>query len=281
MKKIVVLTVGSTLLSGLLLGSHVGIINAAQVEYKNSHSLIINETTNHSMGELIKKDISPKVNESSGISAAETGRPSKDFIDISSNNGEITKEEFQIMKNKYGIKGVVVKLTEGNVYKNPEAPKQIANAKAAGLKVSVFHFSWFDSPQGAVEEAQYFLNYAKELNLDRDTSFVNDYEKVDTPLESDPTSNSLKFTEILEAGGYKNVYHYASKTWFSSVLDMKRLGERNVGLLSGQRTLRKIVSLIPVMQLGNGLVIFTSQNLEITDILILVLIILMLLLNFK
>ena len=227
MKKIVTLTVGTTMLCGLLLSSGVGSINADKIDYKSSHSLLIKGTNNHSMGELIKKDTSPRINESSGISAAETGRPSKDFIDVSSNNGEITKEEFQIMKNKYGIKGVIVKLTEGNVYKNPEAPKQIANAKAAGLKVSVYHFSWFDSTQGAIEEAQYFLDYAKELNLDGDTSFVNDYEKVDAPLESNPTSNSLKFAEVLKSGGYKNVYHYSSKNWFSSVLDMKKLGAEN------------------------------------------------------
>ncbi|QSE77682.1 cell wall hydrolase [Lactococcus taiwanensis] len=179
------------------------------------------------MGDLLKKDANLRINKYSGISAEETGRPSKDFIDISSHNGVITKDEFQIMKNKYGIKGVVVKLTEGNVYRNPEAPKQIENAKAAGLKVSVYHFSWFDSTQGAIEEAQYFLDYAKELNLDTDTSFVNDYETVSNPLELDPTSNSLKFAEILKSEGYNNVYHYSSKSWFSSVLDMEKLGEEN------------------------------------------------------
>lgn len=227
MNKIITLTLGTTMLCGLLLTSHSGNVKAGEVNVKNSHSLLINESNNHSMGDFIKKDMSSRMNESSGISATETGRPSMDFIDISSNNGEITTSEFQMMKDKYNIKGVIVKLTEGSSYRNPEAPKQIANAKAAGLRVSVYHFSWFDSTEGAIEEAQYFLDYAKELNLDADTSFVNDYEKVKTPLESDPTSNSLKFAETLNSGGYKNVYHYSSKTWFSSVLDMSKLGEEN------------------------------------------------------
>ncbi|WP_424348884.1 GH25 family lysozyme [Latilactobacillus sp. 5-91] len=223
MKKIVTLTLGTLLLSSALLTPN--IVGAAS---QTGHSgaimqTIINEHNNHAMGDLIKRsELTPFADES-GISAAETGRPAKDFIDISSNNGSISKDEFQLMKNKYGIKGVIVKLTEGDSYRNPLAPEQIANAKAAGLKVSVYHFSWFANTQEAAEEATYFMNYAKELNLAQNTSFVNDYEAVNS---SSATTNTLKFADTLKAAGFKNVYHYSSKSWFSSVLDMTKLGPK-------------------------------------------------------
>ncbi|MGX7274413.1 GH25 family lysozyme [Enterococcus haemoperoxidus] len=40
-----------------------------------------------------------------------------------------------------GIKGVVVKLTEGTTYKKTLAPSQVNIAKKAGLTVSTYHFS--------------------------------------------------------------------------------------------------------------------------------------------
>lgn len=223
MKKIVTLTLGTVLLSSALLTQNtVYATNQTGSSGAITHT-IINENNNHALGDLIKQNGPAYFADESGISAAETGRPAKDFIDISSNNGSISKDEFQLMKNQYGIKGVIVKLTEGDSYRNPLAPEQIANAQAVGLKVSVYHFSWFANPQEAAEEATYFMNYAKELKLAQNTSFVNDYESVNSP---NATSNALKFADTLKAAGFKNVYHYSSKSWFSSVLDMTKLGAK-------------------------------------------------------
>lgn len=225
MKKNTLLMLGTIVLSSSLLTSPSVYVHARGVSSQMTH--ITNRNVNHSMGDFLKGTANLRRLETSGISAAELGRPSKDFIDISSHNGDISKEEFQMMKDKYGIKGVIVKLTEGSSYRNLNAPMQIANAKAVGLRVSAYHFSWFDSPERATEEAEYFLDYAKELNLDLNTSLVNDYESVSSPVESDPTTNSLRFAEVLKTAGYENVYHYSSKTWFSSVLDINKLGQKN------------------------------------------------------
>lgn len=224
MKKFVALTLGTTLLSSALLTQNM--VHAATTtgaQNIETH-MVINQLNNHAMGDLIKQSTAVSFADESGISAAETGRPSKDFIDISSNNGAISKDEFQLMKDKYGIKGVIVKLTEADSYRNPEAPAQIANAKAAGLKVSVYHFSWFANAEEAAEEANYFLDYAKELNLDQNTSFVNDYESQKVP---ESTENSLVFAQTLKDAGYANVYHYSSKGNFDTLLDMSKLGEKN------------------------------------------------------
>ncbi|WP_274598433.1 GH25 family lysozyme [Weissella confusa] len=57
-----------------------------------------------------------------------------DVVDISSHQGNVTVGMFNTMK-KYGVKMIIVKLSEGNYYRNPYAAEQIANARAAGLRV--------------------------------------------------------------------------------------------------------------------------------------------------
>ncbi len=86
------------------------------------------------------------------ISAGDPSTPKQDFIDISSHNGEITVEQFKLIKS-YGVSAVVVKLTEATSYRNPLAASQIANAKAAGLIVHAYHYSWFTTEAQAKAEA--------------------------------------------------------------------------------------------------------------------------------
>jgi hypothetical protein len=61
-------------------------------------------------------------------------------IDVSSNNhvGENPLPWVELVGA--GVKGVVVKVTEGETYVNPFAAEDIAAAKAHGLGVSVYHF---------------------------------------------------------------------------------------------------------------------------------------------
>ena len=102
--------------------------------------------------------------------------PRQDFIDVSSWNEYISIEQYSLMKNKYGIKGVVVKLTDGTSYINPYAESQIRNAQSAGLVVSVYHFSRYTTSEEAIQEANYFVNYMKKLKLNSSTIAVNDAE---------------------------------------------------------------------------------------------------------
>lgn len=69
-----------------------------------------------------------------------------------------------------------MKLTEFTTYRNPYAKSQINNAKAAGLVVHAYHYSWFTSTAKAKAEAQYFAKYADELNLGSDAIMFNDIE---------------------------------------------------------------------------------------------------------
>lgn len=144
------------------------------------------------------------------IYPTDKNRPAMDFIDISSNNGEISIDSFKKIRS-YGITGVVVKLTEGSSYINPLAKSQVANAKAAGLKVSAYHYSWFTSNTNAVREADYFAKEAASIGLDKSTVMANDLEDPAIIGTADHTANCLAFQNELKRLGYQHVTHYVSK----------------------------------------------------------------------
>ncbi|HFR3101212.1 TPA: GH25 family lysozyme, partial [Enterococcus faecalis] len=121
---------------------------------------------------------------------------------------------FQKMK-KLGVKGVVVKLTEGTTYKSPIAPSQINNAKEAGLTVSTYHFSWFENQQEAIDQANYYADYAEELRLSKNSVMVNDAE-APVLIPVDATKVSMFFKNQLESRGFNNVVHYSSASWFDN-----------------------------------------------------------------
>ena len=150
--------------------------------------------------------------------------PRIDFVDVSSHQGEITVQDFLNMK-KQGVTGVVVKLTEATTYENPYASSQINNAKAAGLKVSAYHYSWFQNKNSAIAEARFFAKIAKKHGLDNSNVLVNDAEQSEIN-NGKVTENSVYFTNTLKNEfGFKKVYHYSMASWFNSkILDMNKLG---------------------------------------------------------
>lgn len=196
--------------------------------------LKITETTQHGMGDLSKyKNIETdpnsktRANGTPYISVNTKGVPRWDFIDVSSNNGSISVSQYKTMK-KYGVKGVCVKLTEATSYRNPLAKSQIENAKKAGLYVTTYHFSHFANKSQAIAEANYYANYAKQLNLPKTPLMVNDFECNCSGEFNNGTANSLAFASRLKALGYRNVYTYASGSMFGTRLSATKLGKRNL-----------------------------------------------------
>lgn len=150
--------------------------------------------------------------------------PRADFIDLSSHKWMISVEQFQKMK-KLKIKGVVVKLIEGTTYKNTLVPSQINNVKKAGLTVSTYHFSWFKNQQEAIDQANYYADYAEELEPSKNSGMVNDAET--TPMINvDAIKVSVYFRDQLAKRGFKNVVHSAS--WFNNNwMEYNVLGREN------------------------------------------------------
>lgn len=197
-------------------------IDAEPDNLKDSEEVLITEENQSAMGDSFKS-MTRSFN-SRSFSSANQNLPRMDFIDVSSHQGEITVNDYLNMK-KQGITGVVVKLTESTSYTNPYARSQINNAKAAGLKVSAYHYSWFTNKQRAEAEATYFANVARSLGLGPDTILVNDAEE-SSMNNGRMTENSLYFASTLSNKfGYKNIHHYSMASWFApKVIDMTKLG---------------------------------------------------------
>ncbi|MGL9999267.1 GW dipeptide domain-containing protein [Enterococcus sp. DIV1444a] len=162
------------------------------------------------------------------VNAGDKNTPGQDFIDVSYWNGYISTTQYSMMKNQYGIKGVVVKLTEGTYYINPYAESQIRNAQSAGLVVSVYHFSRYTTSEEAIQEANYFVNYMKKLKLNSSTITVNDAEATEL-LQGDVTENSKSFINQVKAHGYNYSLLYTGKNWLNSgYIDPNQFGYKNI-----------------------------------------------------
>lgn len=136
------------------------------------------------------------------------------FIDISSHNGVISVSDYQRLKSQ-GITGVVVKLTEGTSYTNPYARAQIANAQAAGLRVSAYHYSHYETAAEARAEAQYFVRVAQSMGLSGSTTMVNDMEER-SMLHGDLNANTQVWKDEMNHLGYRNNVYYTMASWLDT-----------------------------------------------------------------
>ncbi|KXT76411.1 N-acetylmuramoyl-L-alanine amidase [Streptococcus sp. DD12] len=132
------------------------------------------------------------------------------FIDISSYQKEISVAQFASLKSQ-GIQGVVVKLTEGTNYINPFAASQVANARAAGLTVSAYHYSHYTSAAEAQAEARYFAAAAERYGFNKTAVMVNDMEA--DGMLTNINANTQAWEAALKNLGYTNLVHYTMGSW--------------------------------------------------------------------
>lgn len=137
------------------------------------------------------------------------------FIDTSSNNGSMSVSDFTTLYNS-GVKGIIVKATEGTTYVNSLAASHLANANSTGIKtVGAYHFLKGDSSGTA--QGQAFLSEIEALGLPKTAIVACDIE--DSSLSFDlATLNSMiaDFYKVLTDAGYTNTADYASASWFGS-----------------------------------------------------------------
>ena len=132
------------------------------------------------------------------------------FVDVSSHNGHISKEDYQHLAEK-GVNGVIVKLTEGTSYKNPYAVSQTQNAQAAGMQVSAYAFSHYTNEAEARAEARYFAEEARRLNLPSSTVMVNDIE--DSDMRPNINATTQAWADEMRRMGFSNLMYYTSASW--------------------------------------------------------------------
>ena len=152
--------------------------------------------------------------------------PSADFVDVASWQGYLSIKDYQVMKES-GIKGVVIKVSEGTHYVNPYAKDQIENAKLAGLKVSVYHYSRYKNKHEASAEAEFFYKKAISLGITSEAVFVNDAEDTDLIRSSKSMVEEAGiFRRTLKELGAKFTDIYLSAYWKSTYINPDSIGER-------------------------------------------------------
>lgn len=152
------------------------------------------------------------------------------FIDASGYQID-TLAFFQAAKAK-GAMGAVIKLTEGSedgsAYINPRAKNQIINARAAGLKVSAYHFARYVNNADAQNEARFFVKVARQMGLPADTLMIDDAE---VHSAANYQSASLSFLKEVEALGYGTTGIYSMKSFFTGgILDSHGFDSRKIWL---------------------------------------------------
>lgn len=153
--------------------------------------------------------------------------PDVDFIDVSHHNRELglPLAFYQTVK-KSGVQGVVVKVSDGQTYRDPAASVNIANAKAAGMVVSAYHFARYTSTASAKAEAKAFAAKLKTVgfNAKTDGYVVVDVEA--TNLSSSPaklTEYTNAFIAQMKALGYPKVDLYTGNAFYHSRLQPAKL----------------------------------------------------------
>ncbi len=155
--------------------------------------------------------------------------PGTDFIDVSSHNGPITVEQFKKIKS-YGIKAVIVKVTEYTTYINPYARTQVSNARAAGMRVGGYHYSWYENENEAKAEANYFAKNASDVGLTKADVMINDLEENSISANPNHTKNAQAFENQLKLLGYSNIQHYIGLNWINNgLINPQVLGEKKYG----------------------------------------------------
>lgn len=154
-------------------------------------------------------------------------RPNVDVIDVSHhNNANGLPYSFYKDIKDFGVKGVVVKVSEGTSYYDGTASVNIANARLANLSVSAYHFARYTSNTSAQNEAIWFDKKLKlaGFNKKSDNYVVVDVEAAN--LSSSPsklTQYTNTFIKKMKSLGYKRVQVYTGSYYYNFRLLPKKL----------------------------------------------------------
>lgn len=138
--------------------------------------------------------------------------PSVSAIDISSYQSWMTATDFKRL-SKLGVRGCVIKLTESTGYVNPYAANQAKLARAAGMRVTYYHYAWFTNSKDASSEAKYLATQLKKQGISSGTMIFADMENPSTINSASVGTWLRSFWSTLSANGYKNHGVYTSANY--------------------------------------------------------------------
>ena len=130
---------------------------------------------------------------------------------------------FNKMKND-GIKAVIIRAGYGRETSQKDSmfESHYRNAKAAGLKIGVYWYSYADSVSDAEKEAKACLECIKNKSIDMPIYYdLEDNSQIGLGKVR-LTEIAERFCETVKKSGYKAGV-YANLNWFNNYLDYKRL----------------------------------------------------------
>lgn len=148
-----------------------------------------------------------------------------DMVDVSNHNGYMTVNNWTQMRNQYGVKAMVTKLTEGTSYQDPTAQTAIQTAKQSGLYVNGYFFCRYTNIEQAKAEASYAVNFAHQIGLPTNAVVCADIESSQQrglgTYTNDLAISAMR--QVVQNAGYRfDVYSMAS--WGDKVVPWKDMG---------------------------------------------------------
>ena len=127
-----------------------------------------------------------------------------DMVDVSNHNGYMTVGNFTAMRDRYGVKAVVTKISEGTYYHDYTARNNIQTAKQAGLYINGYHFARYNDVPSAQAEARYAVAMARQDGLPTGAVLVADVESNSNNTDYwTMTQANNAFKQIVEQAGYR------------------------------------------------------------------------------
>ncbi|MCV3319120.1 GH25 family lysozyme [Pediococcus pentosaceus] len=145
-----------------------------------------------------------------------------DMVDVSNNNGYMSRAEYISMRNEFGVKAVTVKISEGGTYRDPYAASNIANVQAAGMYINGYHFSHYATKAQAIAEADFAGKTAKLAGLPIGAVLATDVEAEEQNYQSRATNdrNNAAFMKEIQKFGYRADI-YTSGSWANNKMTVK------------------------------------------------------------
>ena len=146
-------------------------------------------------------------------------------VDVSEHNS-MTLQDFQNIADE-GYKFAIIRLGFGSHTMDEDFISNLENAKLAGLRVSVYHFSEALTPWQAREEAKFVKKVLEENGIGCERVWF-DMENSSWKERNDFDYSMENCTEIcrefIEEMGEYEVGVYANYDWFTNRIDWESLG---------------------------------------------------------
>lgn len=141
-------------------------------------------------------------------------------IDVSKHNGTI---DFKKVKDS-GIKFVIIRAGYGGSapVKDEKFEENYNNARANGLLVGAYIYSYADSTSDITHEKEAVINWLGERHLDLPVFLDLEDEKTGKCNKEEITSFANEFCKYVEQNGY-NSGIYANKYWLLNKIDVNNL----------------------------------------------------------